>query len=263
MLLKRWTVPGKEAARSEEPLAARQLCPQRYTKDKSLCICYPEDSFIYFPLNLENRSLFFSYLYQTSGSRDNVNLPVPHRKASAQKEFHLSAKDRDNRAVLLCTRLHSFWRAAASIQTPWTTSSLLQEVWPASTFADIIPMYSGAPSRVHTSALRESASSPHLLGTAQHRAANSSCWLHEGQRISQLISCTSEDNQWRQACNSHLRPMYMRFTPGTDMERGRGALDTGIHLLTVPRWTSCRLRYINNVYFVRLLTQVLLPFIHF
>ena len=61
MLLKRWAVPGKEAARPEKPLAAGQPCPQHYSWYKSLCFCCPEDSFIYFPLNLENRSLFFSY----------------------------------------------------------------------------------------------------------------------------------------------------------------------------------------------------------
>lgn len=88
-LLKRRAVPGKEAARSEEPLAAWQPCPQHYSWYKSLCFCCLEDSFIYFPLHLENRSLLFSYLYQTSGSRDNVSSPVLHSTASIQRELHL------------------------------------------------------------------------------------------------------------------------------------------------------------------------------
>lgn len=36
-----------------------------------------------------------------------------------------------------------------------SASSLLQDVWPASTFAGNIPIHSGAPSRVYTSSLKE------------------------------------------------------------------------------------------------------------
>lgn len=230
MVLKRCAVPGKEAAKSAEPLAAWQPCPH-YSWYWSLCFCCPEASFIYFPLNLENRSPFFSYLYQTSGSRDNVNLLVLRRKASTPREFHLLRKGRGYTPVLLHTRRHSFQRAAL-IQIPWTTSSLLQEVWPASAFADNIPVYSIQCPYLLPERGSHLGSSPQSLGTAQHGAAKSSCCHPEGWSISQIISYTTEG---RCGKATSIPCMYMVFEQGTDIGGDMGALNTGIHLSAVPR----------------------------
>lgn len=216
MLLKRWAVPGKEAARSEEPLAAWQPCPQHYSWYKSLCFCCPKDSLIYFPLNVENRSLFFSYLYQTSGSRDNVNIPVLHRKASTQREFHVLAKDRDDRPVLLRTRLHSFQRAAS-----------LQYFGPLHPCCKRCGL--PAPLQImylHTLGLHPESVPPpwqrQPLGQVSPALGNS-----PAQSSQQLLPPPwgMEDfpahllHPWRQACNSHLRPTRVR---GVRTRNGHG-----------------------------------------
>lgn len=116
------------------------------------------------------------------------------RKQAHTKGVSPFAKGRDDRLLPHHTRLPSFqWEV--SIQISWITPSLLQEVWHASYFADSIPKYSGAPSRVCMSSLERgshSVSSPQSQGIAQHRAVNSSHCLCEGCSNCQLISCTSE-----------------------------------------------------------------------
>lgn len=98
--------PWERSLQAWERLAAWQPCPQHYSWYKSLCFCCPQDSFIHFPLSLENRSLFFfSFLYRSSGSREELNSLALRTTASTRRELHLLVKDGGDRPILLRTRL--------------------------------------------------------------------------------------------------------------------------------------------------------------
>lgn len=207
--------PWERGLQAWERLAAWQPCPQHYSwYKKTLSFCCPEDSFIHLPLNLENRSLFFSFPYRTSGSREEVNSLALRTTAGTRREFHLLAKDRGDRPVLPCTRLQLF------PQQHWST--YLGPLHPCCRRCGLpvplqiryLPALGPRPGPVPPSWRRQVSSSPRPLGIA-----SSSC-------------------SWWRPCNSHLNPTCVRGDRIRNRcGKGQGSSEHWKPSSAPPRWT--------------------------